>query len=290
MEKELREVHRIQTPNENFSPFASRSTPVKRILIDDKGFLKFNPDQNNYVYLSRTDRHHCYYIFHKVMEIIGENLKAAKADPKFKGAKIPSDFKIYSLFYEVNLNSIKDVQKFFADYLPPQYVELVSLKYMNSFGDLLEQCKIKNAVKRKGAISLPEVSDTGKYGGAYGLSDSWLELLKACTLSSKTAKLSVDAFLDFIVDVAPEAKAKGISLRSITTGGTDMFGILESITYQELQNPDFYDKNNTNRITSCLQAIEDYKLFNAEKREKLGHRFFARERKAFKEEYHDLTK
>ena len=290
MEKELREVHRIQTPNENFSPFASRSTPVKRILIDDRGFLKFNPDQNNYVYLSRTDRHHCYYIFHKVMEIIGENLKFAKADPRFKGVKLPNDFKIHSLFYEVNLNSIKDVQKFFADYLPPQYVELVSLKYMNSFGDLLEQCKIKNAVKRKGSINLPEVSDTGKYGGAYGLSDSWLELLKACTLSSKTAKLSVEDFLDFVVDVAPEAKAKGVSLRSITTGGTDMFSILENITYQELQNPDFYDKNNANRITSCLQAIEDYKLFNAEKKERLGHRFFARERKAFKEEYHDLIK
>lgn len=290
MESKLKSVHRVQTPDLNQSPFASRSTPVKRILVSDKGVIKFNPDENNYVYLSRTDRHHGYYVFNKVMDIINENLRRAKANPEFQNANLPENFKIHSLFYDVNLNSIKDVQHFFSHYLPPQYVELVSLKYMNSFGDLLEECKVKNQIKRRNKNALPEVSDTSRYGGAYGLSDYWLELLKDCTLSSKTAKLSVDKFLDFIIDVAPDAKSNKVSLRSIMNCGSEMFNLLEHITYTELKNPAFYDKNNANRIITSLQAIEDYEKFNATKKEKLNHNYFTSARKSFKDEYHELTK
>ena len=290
MEKELKSVHRVQTPDVDFRPISSRSTPVKRIMVDAGGFLKFNPDENNYVYLSRTDRHHGYYIFNKVMDIIGENLQKAKADPQFSSLNLPETFKIHSLFYDVNLNTIKDVQHFFSHYLPPQYVELVSLKYMNCFGDLLEECKVKNQIKRRSKNALPEVSDTSRYGGAYGLSDYWLELLKDCTVSSKTAKLSVDKFLDFIIDVAPDAKANKVSLRSIMNGGSEMFSLLEHITYTELKNPEFFEKNNSNRITTCLQAIEDYEKFNASKKAELNHKYFTTARKNFKAEYSELTR
>jgi len=288
MGKELKSVHRIQTPDSGLNPITNKAVPVRRILLSKNGFIKFNPNENNYVYLSRTDRHHCYYIFNKVMDIINDNLEFARQNPEFKNAQIPSDFKLPHLFYDVSLSTIKDVQHFFSCYLPPQYVELVSLKYMYSFGELVEKCKVKNQEKDKEDKLIPEVSDTTRYGGAYGLSDYWLELLKDCTLSSKTAKISVDKFLDFVIDVAPEAKAKNVSFRSIMTGGSSLINLLEYVSYQQLSNPTFYDKNNSNRIISCLQAIDDYHAYN--KKKELRGPFWAKAKKEFKSEYHELTK
>ena len=50
------------------------------------------------------------------------------------------------------------------------------MKYLNSFSSFLENSFVPN--KKTHDKGVPEISDTRNFGGAYGISDVWLELLK----------------------------------------------------------------------------------------------------------------
>lgn len=282
-ENNIKKLYRIQSFANNIDPYTNRNVPIKRVSISNDGKIVFNPNSDQFIYFSPTDRHHCYYIFNKVLKIITDELSKAKNNPYYKKLNIPEDFRAFTYFTHTSIDVIKEVQKFFENYIPPKYVELVSLNYLSAFSDMFKDCSIKNVKKTFGS-RCPEISDTAVFGGAYGVNDAWLDLLKASTLSTETARLSVTRFLDFIIENSYKTTVKRQQLKQVLARNENLFQILDFITYNKLNNPDFYAPNNTNNIRRHLQAIEDYKLFNDKRpRDKI---YFAHQKQVFKEALH----
>lgn len=282
-DERIKKLYRIQAYTDNLDPFTNRNVPVKRVIVSNDGKIVFNPNSHQFIYFSPTDRHHCYYIFNKVLKIITDELAKANRNPAFSKLNLPEDFRAFTYFSNTSVNIIKDVQNYFENYIPPKYVELVTLNYLNAFSAFFEDCSVRN-VKKSFKDRCPEVSDTAVFGGAYGINDAWLDLLKASTLSTETTRLSVTEFLDFIMVNAYKTNVKRQQLKQVLNVNPHLFEILEYVTYNKLNNPSFYDPNNTNNIRNHLQAIEDYKIYN-EKRPK-DRVYFAEQKQIFKDALH----
>jgi len=260
------QIHRVQADDVGDNPFLNRSVPIKRVIVAPDGDLEFNPDSEKFIYFSKSYDHHNYYIFSKVLKIIREELAKANADPKFASLNLPDDFRAFSYYNNVNVDIIKRVKDFFRNYLPPKYVELVTLKYLHSFTDLITNCTELNVRKDKTKCGdCPEVSDKSLHGGAFGINNYWLELLKCCTISSKSCELSMDQFFDFLLDNSSRVRVDKQRLNDVLSSNHILMQLLNTLTYKELQNPRFFDKNNVNDVIKYLQLIEDYRLFNAKK-------------------------
>lgn len=260
-------VYRVQSTNLDTNPFFNRHIPIKRVSVSADGNIDFNPDEHKYIYFSKNEKHHCYYIYHKVVKIINDILRDAKSKPEYAKLDLPDNMagllpgRCNALQYYTNMNMkvMQNVQTFFSDYLPPQYVELVSLKYLHSFASLLDDCTVKNT--RKCHSNGPEISDTGLYRGAYGINDTWLDLLKCSTTESRTAKLSLDRFFDFLIEESYYGRAGRARLAELGDN-QGFFKILESMTFTKLANPLLTEKNNINDITHHIQRIESLHQYN----------------------------
>ena len=155
MENKNNIVYRVQSPTLETNPFFNRHVPIKRVTVSGDGSIEFNPNEQKYIYFSQSEKHHCYYIYHKVVKIINDLLKDAKNRPEYAKLDLPENMagllpgRCNALQYYTNMNIkvMENVQKFFSDYLPPQHVELVSLKYLNSFATLLNDCTVHNTKK-----------------------------------------------------------------------------------------------------------------------------------------------
>lgn len=237
--------------------YLNRGYPAKRVIVRNDGGLYFNPDANKFVYFSRTKDHHCYYIFNKVLKIINNELEKARQNNPF--ITLPEEIRMYQYYNCVNLQVIRKVQRFFKDYLPPQHVELVTLKYLESFSRIYEICAVVNS-KNKPTIGLPEMSDLPIHGGAYGMNSEWLELLNCCTQSTTKCNLSLDKFFNFFIETSPLAKYAMESTNELNEKYPYMLEMLQALTYTELKNPKFYSKNNLNDITSIVYSIEEGNL------------------------------
>ena len=281
---DLRQVHRVQDSSKNSSPFSNNHCPIRRVIVSDAGEIKLNPDSEHFIYFSRTKMHHAYYIYSKVLKIITKEIEKAKADPYFAKLDLPDDFRAFRYYTHINTQVIKEVNNLFTNYLPPKKVELVTLQYLNAFSELFELCATKNHQKNFGK-NYPEISDTSTFGGAYGINDAWLELLKACIVSSKTCTVPVNSVLEELLEIKHIVKVDDQRLKSILTRNEAMFEILEHMTYTELQNPEFQDKNTPNKITNLLELIEEHQMYAPHL--ELDHQFFGSQRKHFKDEYHD---
>jgi len=276
----LNEIYRIQ--NTDISIPTNKQMPAKRVLVSGDGAIKLNPDTQQFIYFSRTKKHHAYYIYSKVLKIIQEEIKKAQCDPQFAKLDLPDDFRVFKHFTHVNVEAIKQVKNLFKNYLPPQEVELVTLQYLNSFSKLFELCATKNTKKTFGK-NYPEISDTRAFGGAYGINKMWLELLNQSIVSSKVATISVDKVLEEVLNCKHIVVVCNERLKSIMNSNDALFQIMEHITYKELQNPAFKDKNTKNDIVNILQLIEEHKMYPPNLN--LGKAFFAHQRRVFKDEY-----
>lgn len=277
MEEKYGYLYRLQSDTPGMS-FLKKNYPIKRVIVADDGKIEFNPNQNNYIYFSRSQNHHAYYIFNKVLKIINDELDLAKSNPQFAKFNLPDDFRVFTYYTNVNLEVIKNVQKFFTEYLPPKYVETVSLKYLNCFSKLLDECNIHNIKKVEEKI--PEFSDTRCFGGAYGVNDEWLRLLKCCTTETSTGKISVNQVFDFLKDNSFQVNVGCQRLLNIVKTNPVLFDVLDYTTTKKLTNPEFVNKNNVNNAINSLSVIEEYKMYNADKELPIG--FFKEQHKIFK--------
>ncbi len=260
-QNDLLTMYRVQNSNTQINYFL----PVKRVIVSKFGQLEFNPDQNRYIYFSRTYKHHAYYIFHKVFGIIKGELKKAKANPKLSNLNLPMQFQFFDSYQNVNIKVIKQVKDFFSNYLPPQAVELITFEYLNCFANAFEDCCINNKVKTEGK-HVPEISDTRTFQGAYGINDAWLELLKSCIVKTKSCNLSIDKFFGFLLGDSYRAKVDRKSIKNVMRANPFYFEMLNEVTYKHLKNPDFYDKNNVNCVIKSIDKIEKRKLYNCQNR------------------------
>ena len=262
----LLKLHRVQA-NElytNDSYFLqSLNKPVKRVSVSNMGEIGFNPDSKHYVYFSKTDEHHIYYIFNKVIKIIIDQLEQSNQEVISSKLKLPDDKILPYYFYSSSHTQvIKQVKDFFLNYLPENCVELVTLNYLNSFSDFFNRCSISNKIKRNS--TLPETSDIKTFGGAYGINSSWLDLLKCCTVSTSQSKLYLDDFFTFMIDNSYKGATCRTTLKQLLIKNPEFFEILNLTTYVELQNPTFKSKNNINNIRKALTEVENQGLYKPE--------------------------
>lgn len=253
-------MYRVQSINLDSKPLLNKSVPIKRVIISNVGKINFNPNLNQYVYFSRTDKHHVYYIFNKILKIIVDQLKKLESVKMYKDIGLPENFDESIFYRNVDWNVIKRVQEFFRSWVTPIGVELVSLTYLNSFSDLINRCYVNNKNKKKG--SMPEISDTKFYQGAYGLNGDWLDLLKCVTVSTTTTNLYLDKFFEFYIGASSYRSAAKVSIKGILKQHPRFFDILEDLTYNELENPDFVSKNNVNNIVKNINQIYLKNQFN----------------------------
>ena len=284
---QIDKMYRIQA-GDNHNPFEIKSAPVKRVTVASDGEITFNPDSNKFIYFSKNNKHHTYFIFNKFFKIIKDEIKKANTNPQFAKLKLDDDFRAFTFHSNVNIDAIKHVREFFKNYIPPQYLELVTLKYLNSFSTLIDECSIRN-VKKTNITSLsPETSDTGTFGGAYGINSAWLEFLKCSTISTQTANLYVDKFFEFLLDTSSKAKVSKQRLSSVISSNPYLMDNLNEVTYKELANPQFFDQNNTNDVVKYLQAIEEGRLFNESKKVDYGQIFTPNLHKTIKDEIREV--
>lgn len=252
---DLSVMYRVQNASYKLNEYL----PVKRVIVNGLGKIDFNPDGNKYIYFSKTNKHHVYYIFYKVLKIIRNNVKMANKFPKYADAALPPDFTLEMAFR--NSQIIKDVKKFFSDYMPPCEVELVTLRYLNTFAKMVNEYATKNKNKT-GGLFLPELSDTKYFGGAYGLNNAWLELLRCSTVSTEVCKVSLNKFFDFLIDNSYRSNVCRQSIDNVLKTNPHLFEFMEAITYSKLPNIGFSDKNNMNNIITALHYILDNDLYN----------------------------
>lgn len=281
---ELKEIYRIQHPNIDQNPLQNVQYPVKRVIVSDSGKIVLNPDSQQFIYFSRSKKHHAYYLFSKVFKIICNEIKKAQADPYLSKLDLPEDFRVFKFHSQVNVQAIKQVKNLFENYLPPKKVELVTLQYLNAFSQLFEKCATKNSKKQFGK-NYPEISDTNAFGGAYGINDLWLELLQECIVSSEVSSISIPRLLDELVSCKYKITVGDQRLKSILSGNAVLFEVMDHITRKKLINPEFKDKNTPNNIANLLNLIEENHMYPPTLQ--LDKTFFATERKKFKDEYRD---
>ena len=256
----LRKLHRVQSNVKNVNNFTFFHAPVKRVIISNFGKIQFNPDESQYIYFSKTDNHHIYYIYSRVLKIILEELQRYKNSQVYKSINLPDNIQQYYLFSQCHTSILKNVHDFFKNYVPTESVELVTLNYLKGFSDFLNKCSINN--KKKTGNTTPEVSDTRTFGGAYGINDAWLTLLKSCTVSTSQSKIELDDFFEFLIANSYRGTVCRSTLNRVLTTTPEFLNILKLLKYTELPNPEFYDKNNVNKMLHSMHEIEHKKLYN----------------------------
>ncbi len=263
-------LYRMQDLNCANNPCVSKNTPVKRVIINSIGKVEFNPDCHQFIYFSRTKNHHVYYVFKKMLKIISDEFNANKhLSRTFKDKEVkPSDF-----YTGMSMSLIKQIRRFFNGYIKPTQVELVMMHYLEAFNRFFESAARPNKSKPSGEKS-PEISDTSMFGGAYGLNGPWLELFRTVNPTSSITRLSVDRFFDVLIDTEQMYTHMRRTLKSFVFNNPDYANFLETLTYCNLQNPDFYDKNASNNIVKWVNEIEKGQLYNQDAG--LNKRDFAR--------------
>jgi len=254
------EMYRVQSITEDSKPLVNRNIPIKKVIISSAGKIDFNPSINQYVYFSRTDKHHIYYIFNKILKIIVDELKKYENLKVYKTLGLPDDLKDYYFYRNIDWNVIKRVQEFFRDYISPIGVELVTMKYLSEFSQFIEKCSVSN--KKTKTIGVPEISDTRYYQGAYGINDAWLELLRSSIISTKTTNLYIDKFFEFYIGNSSYRSSAKARIRGLLKQNPKFFEMLDYFTYTELNNPEFLDKNNANNIVKAVNKIYKNRLYN----------------------------
>lgn len=280
----LNEIYRVQGSEKN-NPFLNPACPIKRVLVSNTGKIKLNPDSEHFIYFSRSKRHHSYYLYSKVLKIISKEIDLLRNSPMGESLKIPADFRAFRYYSHLNYDDIKRVKDLLTNYTSPQDVELITMSHMPAFSELFEYCATKNHQKDFGK-NYPEISDTSTFGGAYGINNIWLELLKQCTVETKTANISLVEVLEELLQFKNSIKVSDQRLKSVLNCNEALFEILDHLSYKNLTNPEFVDKNTINKITYLLELIEEYRSYNPKL--DVNRQFFVNQRKKFKDEYHKI--
>ena len=263
---DIRKMYRIQSVARDSDGLNTKNLPVKRVLLSDDGEITFNPNSDKYIYFSRTENHHLYYLYSRFFKIVKEELVWAKRLDKYKHLNLPDDFRVFTFHTNVNVDMLKDVQSFFRNYLPKKSLETIQLDYMGEYGKILEDCVVYN-VKKKEKMNCPEISDPHVVDGAFGINDAWLDLLNCCTIQTNSANIDFEQMFSYLIDTAHKGRVSRQILKHVLEDNPYLLDITKGITYKTLANPAFFDKNNANNIVANLEVIKQDNLFNPARQE-----------------------
>lgn len=282
--EQTNEIYRVQNSKIE-EPDYTQQAPLKRVLVANDGQIALNPNQEQFIYFSRTRKHHAYYMLNKIFRIIVSEIEKAKRNPYFAKLDLPDDFRAFTYYAYLNINSVKQAKNLFENYLPTQKLELITLKTIHTFNELFEACSIDNHLKTFGK-NYPEVSDLSTFGGAYGINDLWLQLMRQCTTSSSVCTITAVSILEKLLECKHLIKVDSQRLKYVFGKNEALFSILDNLPYSTYSNPNFYDKNTINLITQILEKIEREHCYNPSLN--LNHQFFLSQRREIKNNIHDV--
>lgn len=281
--KHTSEIYRVQNSIIG-EPDYTQQAPLKRVIVSSDGQIALNPDQEQFIYFSRTRKHHAYYMLNKILRIIVSEIEKAKKNPAFAKLDLPDDFRAFTYYADLNINSVKQAKNLFENYLPTQKIELITLETLQAFNELFELCATDNHLKTFGK-NFPEVSDMSTFGGAYGINDLWLQLMRQCTTSSSVCTITAVAILERLLECKHLIKVDSQRLKYVFSKNEALFTILDNLPYTTYRNPKFYDKNTINLITQIINKIEQEHCYNPSLN--LNRQFFRSERQKIKQNIHD---
>ncbi len=144
---------------------------------------RFVTDQDRYIYFSRTERHHYYFTLKRIRQLL--NAVVLKDTPYMLSRKQIEDEESFHRIKELVINSEK--------MRGLSSIRLVCDSHFNTF---LQENSINNQHKSKD-IGIERV-DRKCFGGGYGVSGPWLDLLNDLTYFSSFSRITLQDVLDLL--------------------------------------------------------------------------------------------
>lgn len=158
----------------------------KHVIID-KTQPNIEMDFKNNIYFSKSYDHHKYFIRKKLKTGINKIL-------------IDNRLPIINKYNMSVLDNYNQILCAVIDNYELFNNESIHLVFSNKLLNLIKENSIKQEDKIKG-LNLPELADRRKNGGAYGISNDWLELLNNLTLFYKKINIDYNDVLNYLYKV-----------------------------------------------------------------------------------------
>lgn len=198
---------------------------------------RFEDKENHYVYFSKTLNHHYYFTVKRIRQLINTTiLKDTKYQVSKKQLNNSKDFSNIKKI-EVNSGQIKDLNS-------------IALVCDHIYYDLLGDNSVNNMEKtyQRGV----ERVDRRVYGGGYGVTEAWLDLLSDLTYYSSYTRINARDILKLLEEMKKENRQTNPKLiKEILEKKLRTYTLSETLYY------DFHKY----KIMEDLDRIEEEKLF-----------------------------
>jgi hypothetical protein len=155
---------------------------VHRFSFNENGI---NPDDLNYIYFSKSIKHHEYYVKKKIIKIINDDILENYSNLKLD----------HTAFLKPD--SFKKIIKVIENHPLDNKTFSIEFSLSQTFNELLKNNHINNRNK-KALDRRIEVVDTTKYKGGLGFCDEWLEVFNIFTYFYSYQRITKENILDFL--------------------------------------------------------------------------------------------
>lgn len=195
-------------------------------------------DSNHYIYFSRTKNHHYYFAIRRIRQLLNKVvLNNTPYNISNKELENEESFKKITniVLNKENLKSLKSI----------------SLIIDNTYCQLLKANSVYNMLKKNSPYLIERV-DRKIYGGGYGISNAWLDLLNDLTLFSSYIRITSIDILNILKNMRREKKLASPYLIS---------NILDAKERNYRISDNLYNDFHKYNIMNDLEIIYEYKLY-----------------------------
>lgn len=198
---------------------------------------RFETDNNNYVYFSRTKKHHYYFTVKRLRQLI--NIDVLKDTDYVISNKTLNDKESFKYISNLIINSLNI-----------KNLNSISLACDKSYYMLLKENSINSMSKV--TPHLIERVDRRLYGGGYGVEGYWLDLLEDLTFFTAYTRISVNDILTLLDSMRRNGKLVSPYLIS---------DILENKLRKYKIKDNLYNDFHKYNIMNDLENIYDERMF-----------------------------
>ncbi len=196
------------------------------------------PITSNYIYFSKNQNHHFYYVDKKLKKMISKEISNGYLNKK--NILNPEKFNFL-------INGIEN-------YLFNQKLVSIEFSCSNLINMLLRKNTIKFSDKEKFRDRRIERVDYRKYGGGYGFCDEWLKILQSLTYFKSYQRITKENIIDFLY----RYRQNIIETKKVV----NPVEFLLKPEYKVVQiNQDLFSDFSKYELINSLQAIVEKKLY-----------------------------
>lgn len=147
-------------------------------------------DSKHYIYFSRTKNHHYYFTIRRIRQLLN---------------KVVLNNTLYNISNKEleNEESFKNITNIVLNQENLKGLKSISLVCDNTYYQLLKENSIYNMTKKDSPYLIERV-DRKIYGGGYGVSSAWLDLLNDLTLFSSYVRITSIDILNILKNMRRE--------------------------------------------------------------------------------------